>query len=248
MLRGWCIFVLFMALSSTAWLHAFGTVATTVITIAGGVLSVILWIVMRPHVDWRWLPWFPLAYVLWAALSILWSAWPQTTLLTLILLYVTTIQAMFIGSVLTWRELVRTVASALKWVMALSLVFELWVSLFIGAPLLPGFVVGKADDPIEYWSRNNLFTDDRIQGIMGNANLLGPVALLAIIVFAIRIAAGAPRRTLLGVWIGLSAYLFYRASSATAWVAAAAVAIVLVTVLLMRRAKRPGERTKYYVG
>ena len=37
---------------------------------------------------------------------------------------------------------------------------------------------------------------------MGNANLLGPVALLAIIVFSIRFAAGAPRRTLLGAWIG----------------------------------------------
>ena len=83
---------------------------------------------------------------------------------------------------------------------------------------------------------------------MGNANLLGPVALLAIIVFAIRFAAGAPRRTLLGVWIALAAYLFFRASSATAYVAAAGVAIVLVTVLLMRRAKRPGERTKYYIG
>ena len=29
MLRGWCIFVLFMALSGTAWLHAFGATATT---------------------------------------------------------------------------------------------------------------------------------------------------------------------------------------------------------------------------
>ena len=83
---------------------------------------------------------------------------------------------------------------------------------------------------------------------MGNANLLAPVALLAVIVFAIRLAAGAPRRTLLAIWIGLAAYLFYRSSSATAYMAAAGVAIVLVTVLLMRRAKRPGERTKYYVG
>ena len=98
-----------------------------------------------------------------------------------------------------------------------------------------------------YWSRDNLFDGGRIQGIMGNANLLGPVALLAIIVFAIRFAAGAPRRTLLGVWIALSAYLFFRASSATAYVAAIAVAVVLVTVLLMRRARRPGERTRYYV-
>jgi exopolysaccharide production protein ExoQ len=249
MLRGWCIFVMFMALSGTAWVHAFGELTAAVITIGGAILSVILWFVIRPPVQWRRLPWFVVAFVLWATLSLIWSAWPQTTALTLLLLWITTVQALFVGSVLTWRELVRAAASALKWVMALSILFELWVAVFVRAPLLPGFVVGDADDPIEYWSRNNLFDwGGRIQGIMGNANLLGPVALLAIIVFGIRIAAGAPRRGLLWAWIAVSAYLFYRASSATAYVAAAGVAVVLVTVLLMRRTRRPGERTRYYIG
>ncbi|NLP83904.1 O-antigen ligase family protein [Microbacterium sp. CFH 90308] len=248
LLRGWCIFVLFMSLSGVAWVHTFGTPVAAAITIGAGVLSVVLWIILRPPVQWRRLPWFAAAYVVWATLSILWSAWPGTTAITLLLLYLTTIQALFIGTVLTWRELVRAVASALKWVMALSLLFELAVSVFVQAPMLPGFVVGEADDPIEYWSRNNLFDwPERLQGIMGNANLLGPVALLAIVVFGIRIAAGAPRRVLLYAWIVLSAFLFLRASSATAYLAAAAVAVVLATVLLMRRARRPGERTKYYI-
>lgn len=249
MLRGWCIFVLFMSLSGTAWVHAFGELTATVITIAGGLLSVVLWIVLRPPVQWRRLPWFVVAYVAWATLSLAWSAWPAASALTLLLLWITTVQALFIGTVLTWRELVRAVASALKWVMALSILFELWVAVFIGEPVLPGFVVAEADDPIEYWSRNNLFDfPGRLQGIMGNANLLAPVALLAIIVFAIRLASGAPRRTFLWIWMALSVYLFFRASSATAYLAAAAVAVVLVTVLLMRTATRPGERTKYYVG
>lgn len=247
MLRGWCIFVVFMALSGTAWVNAFGELPAAVVTIAGGVLSAVLWVVVRPPVQWRRLPWFVVAYVAWATLSLTWSAWPETTALTLLLLYITTLQALFVGSVLTWRELIRAIASALKWVMALSLVFELWVSVFVRAPILPGFVVDKAGDPIEYWSRNNLFDGGRLQGIMGNANLLAPVALLAIVVFAIRLASGAPRRAFLWIWIGLSVFLFVRASSATAYIAATAVAVVLVTVLLMRRATKPGERTKYYV-
>src|SRR5699024_1201301 len=41
--------------------------------------------------------------------------------------------------------------------------------------------------------------------------------------------------------------LFYRAASATAYVAAVAVLLVLGTVLLMRRARRPGARTRYYI-
>jgi len=248
MLRGWCILILFMSLSGTAWVNAFGELTTTVITIAGGVLSAVLWIVLRPPVQWRRLPWFAVAYVAWATLSLTWSAWPATTALTLLLLWITTLQALFIGSVLTWRELVRAAASALKWVMALSFLFELWVWVFVRAPIMPGFVIEKAGDPIEYWSRNNLFEwDKRIQGIMGNANLLAPVALLAIIVFSIRLASGAPRRTFLWIWIGLSAFLFVRAGSATAYLTAASVVVVLVTVLLMRTATKPGERTKYYV-
>ncbi|MGA7147589.1 MAG: O-antigen ligase family protein [Microbacterium sp.] len=248
LLRGWCIFVLFMALSGTAWVHAFGTPVAAAVTIGGGIVSVILWFVMRPPVQLQRLPWFVVGFVVWATLSLIWSAWPTTTALTLLLLWITTIQALFIGGVLTWRELVRAAASALKWVIGLSLLFELWVSTVVGAPILPGFIVGKADDPIEYWSRDNLFDwGQRVQGIMGNANLLGPVALLAIIVFAIRLAAGAPRRVPLWVWIGVSAYLFLRASSATAFVAAVGVLVVLATVLMMRRTRRPGERTKYYI-
>ncbi len=215
MLRGWCIFVLFMALSGTAWVHAFGETIAAVITIAATLLSIGLWFGTKPSVQWRRLPWFAVGYVSWAVLSITWSVWPMATALTLLLLLLTTTQALFVGAVLTWRELVRAIASALKWVIGLSILFELWVSIFVKAPILPGFVVEKADDPIEYWSRNNLLDGGRIQGIMGNSNLLGPVALLAIIVFAIRFAAGAPRRTLLVAWIVVSAYLFYRASSAT---------------------------------
>lgn len=249
MLRGWCIFVLFMALSGTAWINAFGQLPTAVVTIAGGLLSIGLWFAVRPPVQWRRLPWFAMAYVAWATLSIIWSAWREATALTLLLLIITTLQGLFVGSVLTWREIVRALASALKWVIALSLAFELWVSVFIGGPILPGFIVPRepAEDPIVYWSRDNLLDGGRLQGIMGNANLLGPVALLATIVFSIRFAARAPRRVLLGGWIVVSAYLFVRASSATAYVAAVAVVVVLVTVLLMRRARRPGERTRYYL-
>lgn len=238
-----------MALSGTAWINAFGEIPTAVITIAGGLLSIGLWFGVRPPVQWRRLPWFAIGYVVWATASIIWSAWREATALTLLLLVITTLQGLFIGSVLTWREIVRALASALKWVIALSLTFELWVSVFIGGPILPGFIVPSepAEDPIVYWSRDNLFDGGRLQGIMGNANLLGPVALLAIIVFAIRFAARAPRRTLLIGWIVVSAFLFVRASSATAFVAAVAVVVVLVTVLLMRRAKRPGERTRYYI-
>jgi O-antigen ligase len=72
------------------------------------------------------------------------------------------------------------------------------------------------------------------------------VCLIAIIVFAIRIADRAPRRLLFVAWIVLAAFLMYRASSATVYLSAVAALLVLGTVLLTRAARTPGRRALSY--
>jgi len=250
LLRGWCIFVVVAALAGTSWLMVLDTVGAAIVTAATGVVSIVLWVILRPAVQWRRLPWFAVLYVVWAVCSVAWSAYPTATELTLLLLLSTTAQAMFVGSVLTWRELVRAVASALKWILALSLAFELWVSVVWGGPIMPGFErPPRGTDPVEMWSRDNLFDlGGRIQGLFGNSNALAYVALLGMIVFGIRFASRAPRRTALVVWFAAAAFCFVRAASATASLAAAAVVVVLIAVLLMRTTRRAGERTRYYIG
>lgn len=249
LLRGWCIVLLVITLSGTALPLAFGVGISAAIGIASFLVSVILWLVIRPRVQWPRLPWYALTYLVWAAASTLWSHWLDATLLTVALLIVTTVAALFVGSVLTWREVVRALASALKWMLSLSILFEIWVSVVWNGPILPQFVRpdGPVADPIVLWSRDNLFDGGRIQGIFGNSNALAYVALLAIVVFAIRIASQAPRRPGLVLWTLLAAFLFVRAGSATATLSAVAVVIVLVTVLVMRTTKRAGERTRYYL-
>jgi hypothetical protein len=248
LLRAWCTLVVILALTGTAVVDAIGVAAASVIAVAGGMLSVGLWFGVRPFVEWRRLPVFPIAYVVWAGLSVIWSSSIAASALTWVLLIVATLQAGFVASVLTWHELVRSVATALKWAIGLSVVFELAVAVFVRGPILPGFVIpAEPMDPQSYWSSGGLFDGGRLQGVFGDSSLLGVVALLAIVVFGIRIANGAGS-VQLGIWIALAAYLLYRAASVTAYLAAAAVAVVLLTVLLMRRAKRPGERTRYYIG
>ncbi|WP_431802318.1 O-antigen ligase family protein [Microbacterium sp. bgisy203] len=248
LLRGWCIFVIAGSVAGTAWLLAIGTLGSGIVAAGSGLVSIVLWLSLRPAVQWRRLPWFALLYVAWAVLSLIWSAYREATALTLLLLLSTTVQAMFVGSVLTWRELIRAIASALKWILGLSILFELWASLIWGGPVMPGFTrPEKGTDPIEMWSRDNLFDGGRIQGIFGNSNALAYVALLAMVVFAVRFASRAPRRALLVAWFALAAFLFVRAGSATATLAAAGVTVVLVTVLLMRRTRHPGERSRYYL-
>ena len=249
LLRGWCVVVLFFGMSAVGWVNAFGAISTGVAGVASVMVSIIVWAALRPPLQVRRLPWYALGFVVWAGASLLWSQWPMATAMTWSLLAATTLQGLFIAAVLTWRELVRAIASALKWVLASSLVFELWVSLVVRAPVLPGFIPSTENtDPAEYWSQNTLFEAGRIQGYFGHANLLAPLALLGIIVFAIRLASNAPRKVLLGVWIAVSAFVFIRSGSATATVAAAAVAVVLITILLMRRAGAPGARTRFYLG
>lgn len=248
LLRAWCVFVLFLALGGVGVINAVGPTVAGVVVVASALVSAVVWTVVRPPVAVRRLPFLAFGYVAWAGLSILWSAWPAASVLTWLLLAVTTFQGLFVGAVLTWRDVVGAVASAAKWVVGLSLLFELAVSIFVQGPILPGFVRPEGRmDPIVYWSRDNLFDGGRIQGIFGNANLLGAAMLLAIIVFAIRYAARAPRRSLLWGWIAIAAFLLVRAGSATTVVAAAFVVLVLATVLVMRTARRPGERTRWYV-
>src|SRR3546814_17872971 len=79
LLRGWCVFVVLLALGGTSWVHAFGDVATGVLTAVSGVVSVVLWLTIRPPVQGRRMPWLAFGYIAWAALSLLWSAWTATS-------------------------------------------------------------------------------------------------------------------------------------------------------------------------
>lgn len=254
MLRAYCTFVVFTAFAGSMWNNLLGPAGLVGLIALLAVVSIVIWVAParapRRHAGatrfaWRRLPWFPMLYCAWALASLIWSHWLSASVLTWGILAGTTLQGLFVASMLTWREIVRTIASALKWVLGLSLLFEVWAALT--GPILPNFIDAGADTPIElYWTRGLLFDGGRIQGIVGNANLLGMAALVAVIVFAVRIAS-VPRRGWLIAWTVLAAYLMVRAGSATSYLAAAAAAVVLATVLLMRTARRPGQRTKWYL-
>lgn len=249
LLRAWCVFVVVFALTGVAWVYAVGPVVTGILVGAATVVSAVVWAGIRPPYHWRRLPWFVLAYALWALVSLTWSAWPAMSAVTWLLLAATTLQGLFVGAVLTWRELVAALASALKWTVGLALLFDVAVATLVRGPLLPGFVVPAAgDDSAAPWSRGDFWdAGARTAGFFGDPNLLALVCVVAVLVFAIRIAAGAPRRWMLIVWIVVAAVQLVRAASATAVLSILAAGVVLATVLLMRRAVRPRARTKYYL-
>ena len=149
---------------------------------------------------------------------------------------------------LTWSELLRTIELALKWVVGLSLVFELWAASVVRGPVAPNFIEMPDDpDPQIYWTRGDLFDlDARIQGVVGNANVLSIVCLIAIILVAVRLAARQRHRALQVAWLVVAAFLYLRADSATGHVAFAVAVAVAVIALLMRRITTRAGRTRLY--
>ncbi|GAA1240220.1 O-antigen ligase [Microbacterium phyllosphaerae] len=254
LLRGYIILVLFATFAHSAVYNLLGEIGAAITLVAFLLSTLAIGIPMiarkRPNAfAWRRLPWAATGYTVLALISIAWSQWPGATIVTWVLLATVTVNALFIVHVLTWHEIVRALASAFKWILGLSLAMELWVALVVQTPILPNFFVrpeGEANAHW-YWVRGNLLDGGRIQGIVGNSNLLAIICLFAIITFGVLFAARVRWRTTLALWTLLAAYFLLRAGSATAYACAAAAAVVLVVALLMRRAKTPGGRTRLYV-
>lgn len=254
LLRAYVILVLFVTFAHSAVYNLLGIVGAgatlAVFTLATLGIGVPMLARSRPQpFRWRRLPWAALGYTTLALVSVAWSQWRGPTLLTWALLAAVTVNGLFIAHVLTWHEIVRALSSAFKWILGLSLLLELWVSLVVHGPLLPNFqTFPEGDlDPQWYWVRDNLFDGGRIQGIVGNANLLAIISLFALITFGVLFAARARWRTTLALWSLLAAYFLIRTASATALVCAIAATVVLAVALLMRRAATPGARTRIYV-
>lgn len=198
---------------------------------------------IRMRVDLRRLPYPLMAFLLLAALSIIWSAYPGASALGVAGLLVTATFALYLTTALDLTTIVRSLGTALRWILGLSLLFELFVATVIRAKVLPFWVDWSGLDKIPaafYWSRNLLFEGGRIQGIVGNANLLAFAALLAVIVFSVQIAARAASRFWTSIWLVVALATLALTRSSTVLVAGAVVAVVALYLWLVRRV--PAER------
>jgi len=254
LVRGYAIVVFIVAFAHTSIYNLIGLYGAGIVMITLALAALAIGIPMiaraRPHpFPWRRLPWSALGYVCFALLSVAWSQWRDATIITWVLLATVTVNALLIAYACSWHEIARALSSAFKWILGLSLALELWVSLVLHAPLLPNFLtLPEGDiDPHWYWVRDNLIDGGRIQGLVGNSNVLAIICLFAIITFGVQLALRARWRTTLALWLLLAVYLMFRASSATTYVCAIAAAVVLAVALLIRRTRTPGARTRIYV-
>ena len=241
---------LFIALAGDGVRHLLGLWGFVAVCITVALAVVVMFFVLRPAYDRRRTPKALLAYIGFAAVSMAWSAYPAASAFTLTGMLLCIIIGLFLALAFEWAEVVRVFANAIKWILALSILFELWVSIVVRDRVLPFWVdYGDAEPPLlAYWSRNLLFDGGKIQGILGNSNLLAILALFGLIVFSLQWAAGTVRRGWAITWLVLAAVEFALTRSSTMIVALGAVAVVLAAALLIRNAGTPAGRTPVYLG
>lgn len=254
MLRAYAVLCLFAVFAHTAVYNLLGRVGAVIVLIVLTLGALAIWIPavagQRPvRFPWRRLPWTALGYGVLSLISVLWSRWPGATLLTWPLLAAVTVVALLVGTMLTWQEIARALSTALKTILGLSLLIELWVALVLRHPLLPNFAEVPAGpiDPVSYWVRGNLFNSGRIQGVVGNAHALAMMCLFALIVFGVLYAARVRRRGMLIGWAALAAVLLVKAASTTVYLGIVAVAGVLAAALVIRATRTPAARRTAYI-
>ncbi|WP_460800562.1 O-antigen ligase family protein [Microbacterium sp. GXF6406] len=224
LLRAYVIIAFIAVLAHDALLSLFGGLASgaalLVTTLAGAAIAAPMIARQTPHAfPWRRLPWAALAYPVFAAASDLWSGSATDSLVMTVVLLATAGMSLLIGFALTWDEIIRSLASALKWILGLALAAEAWA---------------------------RLFHDDRFLQFGGNPALLAGLSALAIVVFGIQFARRSRWRTTTALWGVLAAVLLFSASSATAYLGAAAGTVVLVFALTIRRTSALAARRRVY--
>ena len=240
---------LFSVFGSNFLRNLLGWYGFSAIIVALIVVSII-WIVRSGSVGlFRRLPKALLLFVAYALLSTIWSHWPLETLAGSGILWATIIVAVPIAALVSWEELLAGFSLALRWIIGLSLLFELIVSTIIRHPVLPLWInwTTAEDAPLMLlWSRNLLFVDGKIQGVLGNSSMLASVALLALIAVCVQLAAHRIGRISGGIWIVVIVGTLVLTRSATVTIAGVVVLVALAVILLRRRITSAAGRLGFY--
>jgi exopolysaccharide production protein ExoQ len=215
-----------------------------------GIACIVLVVRSRPRFRWRTTPKTLVLFLALAVASIAWSAYPGASALGVLGSLLTAAGGVFLALRLGWPGLLSALGNAFRWIIGLSLIFELVVALFVRHPVLPLTPVKPVPSgtlpQAFYWSRDLLFHGGPIQGISGNSNLLAMIALLSIIVFGIQVADRTVRRGSAVTWLVLAVLTLALTRSATVIAAALVTAVVLAFALWARRAG-PERRAPVYV-
>lgn len=234
----------FTLLAGDAWRNTISWYGWGLVALA----IIVLWVLVaiRLRVDLRRIP-IALGTLLGLMVaSLVWSFYPGATAVGLLTTLATVAVGAIMAHTVSLEQLLRALGVALRWIIGLSLAFELVVAAVFQRPVLPLWVSWEEPFPKAfYWSRALLFEGGRIQGIPGNANLLAFAALIGVIVFAIQVAERRVGAAAGWGWLGASLLTLALTRSSTVLVAGLAALVALGVLLLARRLTMRGRLTLY---
>lgn len=248
----YAIVVFIFTLGSNGVRNLLGWPGFVVSAVVIAAVGAVLFVRMKPE-RFRWyrLPSPIYLFLLLAIASIAWSQYRLESVLGVVAQILTTLVAVALAFILTWHELLRTLGTALRYVLGLSVVFELWVSLFVKHPVLPWWIELTPEQQektpkLLYWSRDLLFEGGPIQGVVGSSTLLGFLGLIGLIIFAIQLRGKLVSRTAGWFWVLVAVATLLLTRAATVTVALFAVAVALGFALWARRAGAENRAPVYF--
>ncbi|MFT4122893.1 MAG: O-antigen ligase family protein [Microbacteriaceae bacterium] len=243
-------FAFFVAFGANGLKNAFGwwVWGALVLAVFGGCLA---WLIRDGEIRrLHRLPAPLLAFAALATASIAWSQWRPSTLLAVLVLGLTALCGVALARMLDWHGLVVALGAALRGVLALSFLFELWVSLVVRHPVLPVWISGDPETaPLQYlWSRDLLLVTGKIQGIVGNSAILAHIALLSLVTTGVQFAIGRIGRVAAPFWLLLALGTIVLTRSATVTIALVVATAATVALLVRRRLESFRARLGFWAG
>jgi len=194
------------------------------------------------------IPWPLIALLVLMPISIIYSNYQMFSAIASFAQYATSLFALFLAAAFSWRHLLRIFSNVVRVILAASLLFEFVAAAIVRGPIAPIFKNYEGDTPpasAYYWTRAHLFDGDRIQGIVGNSNILAFIAMIGLVVFAIDYAVSATPKWLSASSFALAAAMLLLSKSAGVAFAVAAIAVA-ATVALIVEGKDRNLRHRIY--
>ncbi|GAT72660.1 lipid A core-O-antigen ligase [Microbacterium sp. HM58-2] len=190
--------------------------------------AAILWVRREELSLLRIAPSSLLAFLVWAAISLVWTTDKSDSLFGWLSLLGFAFLAIVVGHIRDTLQTVRALGDALRALLSVSL----------GLEILSGILL---DVPFTFLGiQGNLALGGPVQGIFGSRNMLGFVVVIAIITFVIEWRSQSVTAQLAVPSIALATLLAFLSSSPTVLVLALAVGVVAVALTIVRHA--PAER------
>ena len=182
------------------------------------------------------IPWPLIALLVLMPISIIYSNYQMFSAIASFAQYATSLFALFLAAAFSWRHLLRIFSNVVRVILTASLLFEFVAAAIVRGPIAPIFKNYEGDTPpasAYYWTRAHLFDGDRIQGIVGNSNILAFIAMIGLVVFAIDYAVSATPKWLSASSFALAAAMLLLSKSAGVAFAVAAIAVAATVALIV---------------